>query len=94
MPRLALACASLAALSTVPACYNPGALSAGSGSTAAASARAEPGTRLVCQDERPTGSNIPVRTCYRVLDDLQRDNARDATIDALNRPHAQMKGGK
>ncbi len=65
----------------------------GAAADQAALAKATPGTRVICEYERPTGSNIPVRTCYRVLDDLERDHARDVTIDELNKPHAQMKGG-
>ncbi|HYS83360.1 MAG TPA: hypothetical protein VEM76_21845 [Anaeromyxobacteraceae bacterium] len=52
-----------------------------------------PGTRVICEDETPTGSHIPVRTCYRVLDDLERNHARDAAIDALNKPQTQMRSG-
>ena len=65
----------------------------GEAATRGALTKAIPGTRVICEDERPTGSNIPIRTCYRVLDDVQRDHARDMTIDELNKPHAQMKAG-
>lgn len=75
------------------ACRAPTATRTGDAATGTAAARAEPGSRLVCEDERPTGSNIPVRRCYRVLDDVQRDHARDVTIDQLNQRGGQMKQG-
>ncbi len=88
MPRFALPCVvgSLIALASGSACRT-------TPSGAPAQAAAEPGTRVVCEYEKPTGSNIPVRTCYRVHDDLQRDHALDAAIDALNRPHTQGISG-
>jgi len=61
--------------------------------TGAAANQAAPGTRVICEYEKPTGSNIPVRTCYRVLDDLERNHARDMAIDELNKPRMQMKAG-
>jgi hypothetical protein len=66
---------------------------AGEAADRAALTKSAPGTRVICKYEKPTGSNIPERTCYRVLDDLQRDHSRDMTIDELNKPQAQMKAG-
>ncbi|HVI73442.1 MAG TPA: hypothetical protein VM683_00530 [Anaeromyxobacteraceae bacterium] len=92
MPRLVFAVAFLAALAAGAACSTP-ATRTGPGATAAAAASPEPGARVVCEYERPTGSNIPVRTCHRVADDQQRDHARDAAIDDLNRPQTQSRSG-
>ena len=90
MPRLVFAVAFLAALAAGAACSTP---ATRTGPGAAAAASPEPGPRVVCEYERPTGSNIPVRTCRRVADDQQRDHARDAAIDDLNRPQTQSRSG-
>ncbi len=92
MTRLAAASAILLLLGS-GACRAPTATRTGPAATPEAAARAEPGSRLVCEDETPTGSHIPVRRCYRVLDEVRRDHARDAIIDELNKPSAQMKRG-
>jgi curli biogenesis system outer membrane secretion channel CsgG len=92
MPRLVFAVAFLAALAVGTACSTP-ATRTGPGATAAAAASPEPGPRVVCEYERPTGSNIPVRTCRPVADDLQRNRARDAATDDLNRPQTQSRSG-
>ncbi len=95
MPRTAVALAPLLlALAAVLACRSSTATGTGPAATATSAARAEPRSHLVCEDEKPTGSNIPVRTCRRVLDDPQRDHARDVTIDELNRPQVQTRSGR
>lgn len=91
MPRTAVA---LAPLLLALACRTSTATGTGPAATAASPARAEPRSHLVCEDEKPTGSNIPIRTCRRVLDDPQRDHARDVTIDELNRPQVPVKSGR
>jgi hypothetical protein len=95
MPRTTAAVAPLlVALAAGLGCRGATAAGTGQAAAAAPTARAEPRTHLVCEDEKPTGSNIPVRTCRRVLDDPQRDHARDVTIDELNRPQVQVKSGR
>ena len=83
------ACASQGASQRPP----PAARAAPAGQTASAAKPAQPPSdgRMVCEMERPTGSNIPERVCRWVP---AIDNERMQAQDAIrNLPRVQMQRG-
>ena len=49
---------------------------------------------MVCEDETPTGSHIPQRTCYpREQTEMERTAGQKAMHDAEQRAAAQTKKG-
>ena len=90
---LAAACASQGSSQRPDSAAKP--VQAGSGPAPAAAAQpaeAPADGRIVCQMERPTGSNIPERVCrWQPAVDSERMQTQD---DLRNLPRGQMKSGR